>query len=135
MINHIFMFNLDFCYARQTEKEDLMKQVQQNIVSNSSGIDARQPPPRPPPPQAQQQTPSAPIPPPQYINPTQCNFTSLKSEHYSLLSWFNSSTTSNANALPATAIPTESICPILYVVFSFNINWRHFEIQTVKILC
>lgn len=61
----------DFCYARQTEKEDLMKQVQQNIVSNSSGTDARQPPPRPPPPQAQQQTPSAPIPPPQYINPTQ----------------------------------------------------------------
>ena len=27
----------DFVFARQTEKEDLMRQVQQNIVSGSSG--------------------------------------------------------------------------------------------------
>lgn len=41
----------DFCFARQTEKEDLMKQVQQNIVSGKSDA-PKNPPPRPPPPTA-----------------------------------------------------------------------------------
>ncbi|KAL3103138.1 hypothetical protein niasHS_002324 [Heterodera schachtii] len=44
----------DFCFARQTEKEDLMRQVQQNIVSGGSAGEvsssAKLPPPRPPPP-------------------------------------------------------------------------------------
>uniref|UniRef100_A0A1I8B0H6 BRO1 domain-containing protein n=1 Tax=Meloidogyne hapla TaxID=6305 RepID=A0A1I8B0H6_MELHA len=42
----------DFCSARQPEKEDLMKQVQQNIVSTSGGQSTGKsaPPPRPPPP-------------------------------------------------------------------------------------
>ncbi|TKR87931.1 hypothetical protein L596_012257 [Steinernema carpocapsae] len=42
----------DFCFARQTEKEDLMRQVQQNIVagvgSSPSGGGKGVPPPRPP---------------------------------------------------------------------------------------
>jgi len=54
----------DFCYARQTEKEDLMKQVQQNIVSGGTGSN-KMPPPRPPPPSANV---NAPIPPPQYLS-------------------------------------------------------------------
>ncbi|KAL7069577.1 hypothetical protein ACQ4LE_011039 [Meloidogyne hapla] len=40
----------DFCFARQTEKEDLMKQVQQNIVSTGGAAGKSAPPPRPPPP-------------------------------------------------------------------------------------
>jgi programmed cell death 6-interacting protein len=60
----------DFCFARQTEKEDLLKQVQQNIVSGVSNVPgggtsaAAQsenkdkanpgPPPRPPPPTTNQ---------------------------------------------------------------------------------
>lgn len=52
----------DFCFARQTEKEDLMKQVQQNIVAGKAGSDKQQtvnknPPPRPPPPSGSAQPP------------------------------------------------------------------------------
>ncbi|KHJ80957.1 hypothetical protein OESDEN_19362 [Oesophagostomum dentatum] len=59
----------DFSFARQTEKEDLMRQMQQNIVSgagsgsggSSGGSSVSSPPPRPPPPRTQVEPP---IPPP-----------------------------------------------------------------------
>jgi len=47
---YFYNFLLDFCFARQTEKEDLMKQVQQNIVSGNETAGKSAPPPRPPPP-------------------------------------------------------------------------------------
>ncbi|GMT17146.1 hypothetical protein PFISCL1PPCAC_8443 [Pristionchus fissidentatus] len=82
----------DFSFARQTEKEDLMRQVQQNIVAGDAGAGsapaaaaaASAPPPRPPPPRTtsaagaqppssmQPQQPVAPprttAPPPQYAS-------------------------------------------------------------------
>ncbi|PAV81379.1 hypothetical protein WR25_06845 [Diploscapter pachys] len=75
----------DFAFARQTEKEDLMRQLQQNIVSGggssnsgsspggSAGQAPRAPPPRPPPPSNSVE---APIPPPrmQQAIPGQVNF-------------------------------------------------------------
>ncbi|KAK0414293.1 hypothetical protein QR680_007253 [Steinernema hermaphroditum] len=59
----------DFCFARQTEKEDLMRQVQQNIVAGvgSAGSKAA-PPPRPPPPRADSSNSiETPIPPPRNV--------------------------------------------------------------------
>ncbi|ETN72488.1 hypothetical protein RB195_020836 [Necator americanus] len=59
----------DFSFARQTEKEDLMRQMQQNIVSGggsgggSAGGVVGTPPPRPPPPTPRTQV-EPPIPPP-----------------------------------------------------------------------
>ncbi|VDK84872.1 unnamed protein product [Litomosoides sigmodontis] len=66
----------DFCFARQTEKDDLIKQLQQNIVSGSSNISA---PPRPPPPKTSSNASlsnnpfdiEAPIPPPRNVNSLQ----------------------------------------------------------------
>ncbi|CAI4231493.1 unnamed protein product [Auanema sp. JU1783] len=76
----------DFVFARQTEKEDLMKQVQQNIVSGGAPTSAV-PPPRPPPPRPQNPTtptvpprgqstgaPSAPATAPQVGNSGDANF-------------------------------------------------------------
>ncbi|KAF8359647.1 alx-1 [Pristionchus pacificus] len=79
----------DFSFARQTEKEDLMRQVQQNIVAGDAGAGntaaaaaAASAPPRPPPPrttsaagappsmqQQQQQAGEAPIAPPRTTAP------------------------------------------------------------------
>uniref|UniRef100_A0A0K0DNI0 BRO1 domain-containing protein n=1 Tax=Angiostrongylus cantonensis TaxID=6313 RepID=A0A0K0DNI0_ANGCA len=69
----------DFSFARQTEKEDLMRQMQQNIVSGGSGDSeccgsfsqdsylfqgpSNMPPPRPPPPSVRSEV-EPPIPPP-----------------------------------------------------------------------
>ncbi|KJH50646.1 BRO1-like domain protein [Dictyocaulus viviparus] len=54
----------DFAFARQTEKEDLMRQMQQNIISGGSGDrPSVVPPPRPPPPSARSDV-EPPIPPP-----------------------------------------------------------------------
>ncbi|KAK6047007.1 hypothetical protein COOONC_15488 [Cooperia oncophora] len=58
----------DFSFARQTEKEDLMRSMQQNIVSGGSGGSgggsaAKSPPPRPPPPATRTEV-EPPIPPP-----------------------------------------------------------------------
>uniref|UniRef100_A0A7I5E8C2 BRO1 domain-containing protein n=1 Tax=Haemonchus contortus TaxID=6289 RepID=A0A7I5E8C2_HAECO len=59
----------DFSFARQTEKEDLMRQMQQNIVSGGGsgggggGSAAKSPPPRPPPPTSRTEV-EPPIPPP-----------------------------------------------------------------------
>ncbi|WKX95147.1 hypothetical protein Q1695_011978 [Nippostrongylus brasiliensis] len=57
----------DFSFARQTEKEDLMRQMQQNIVSGGGtgggGSASSTPPPRPPPPAPRTEV-EPPIPPP-----------------------------------------------------------------------
>ncbi|KAK6012655.1 hypothetical protein OSTOST_22172, partial [Ostertagia ostertagi] len=58
----------DFSFARQTEKEDLMRSMQQNIVSGGSGgggggSSVKSPPPRPPPPAPRTEV-EPPIPPP-----------------------------------------------------------------------
>ncbi|CAJ0578562.1 unnamed protein product, partial [Mesorhabditis spiculigera] len=68
----------DFVFARKTEKEDLMKQVQQNIIGGGGGASSGSgaaPPPRPPPPRsAASRNPfeddvESPIPPPRNIAP------------------------------------------------------------------
>jgi len=57
----------DFCFARQTEKEDLMRQLQQNIVAQSNSNAA--PPPRPPPPNFNAGDGERPISPPRNVAP------------------------------------------------------------------
>uniref|UniRef100_A0A1I7ZGC7 BRO1 domain-containing protein n=1 Tax=Steinernema glaseri TaxID=37863 RepID=A0A1I7ZGC7_9BILA len=73
----------DFCFARQTEKEDLMRQVQQNIVSGVGGSSNKAtPPPRPPPPRADStNSVEPPIAPPRNIQPQQASAPAPAAQH------------------------------------------------------
>ncbi|VDM96515.1 unnamed protein product [Thelazia callipaeda] len=72
----------DFCFARQTEKEDLMTQLQHNIVSGNSNHSSIAPP-RPPPPKVPSNAPissnpfdlESPVPPPRNVNSLQATQT------------------------------------------------------------